>query len=389
MTVKGWKGVIPMIIRNFPVDISLAYPLDKEYNTDKIAFFDIETTGFTAETTYLYLIGCIYQKDSSLHLIQWFAEDISEESQLISSFFEFIKDFDLILHYNGTGFDIPYINKKCSLLNMDYSFDNIKNLDLYKKVSSIKKIFRLKNYKQKTIEAFLKVDRKDTYSGGELIEVYQSYLGKRHLEALKKSRIKDINKVDSSESQELLHLLMQHNEDDIRGLVLISPILYYSDIFEKPFNILQAGVNKGQLKINIGYNFNIPVRISFGNDYIYMNAYGNCVTISIKIFDGELKHFYDNYKDYYYLPDEDQAIHKSLAIFMDKEYRVKAKPSTAYTKKQGLFVPQYQPIISPLFKREYNDKVSYIEVHTDFLLQEVNLTKYINHILNHMVKSKG
>ena len=260
----------PMITRNFPVDISFSYPLDKEYNTDKIAFFDIETTGFAAETTYLYLIGCIYQKDSSLHLIQWFAEDISEESQLISSFFEFIKDFDLILHYNGTGFDIPYINKKCSLLNMDYSFDNIKNLDLYKKVSSIKKIFRLKNYKQKTIEAFLKVDRKDTYSGGELIEVYQSYLGKRHLEALKKSRIKDINKVDSSESQELLHLLMQHNEDDIRGLVLISPILYYSDIFEKPFNILQAGVNKGQLKINIGYNFNIPVRISFGNDYIYI-----------------------------------------------------------------------------------------------------------------------
>lgn len=376
-----------MIIRNFTVDISFNYPLDKEYNTDKIAFFDIETTGFAAETTYLYLIGCIYQKDSSLHLIQWFAEDISEETKLISNFFEFIKDYDLIIHYNGTGFDIPYINKKISLLNLDYSFDKIQSLDLYKKVSSFKKIFRLKNYKQKTIEAFLKVDREDTYGGGELIEVYQSYLGKRHIDHLKKSRNKAANN-DNSETQHLLHLLLQHNEDDIKGLVLISPLLYYVDIFEKPFHILQAGVNKGQLEVRIGYEFQLPIQISFGNDHIYMNAYGDSAIISIKIFEGELKHFYDNYKDYYYLPEEDQAVHKSLAVFMEKEYRQKAKPSNCYTKKQGLFVPQYQPVISPSFKIEHNDKVSFLEIHTDFLLQEANLTIYINHILEHIVNSK-
>lgn len=52
-----------MITRQFPLDVSLTYPLDKEYDTDKIVFFDIETTGFTAESTYLYLIGCIYLKD--------------------------------------------------------------------------------------------------------------------------------------------------------------------------------------------------------------------------------------------------------------------------------------------------------------------------------------
>lgn len=377
-----------MITRHFPIDINLRYPLDKEYNTDKIVFFDIETTGFTAETTYLYLIGCIYQKDSSLHLIQWFAEDISEESELIRNFFDFTSGYDLIVHYNGTGFDIPYISKKCTLLNLNYSFIHIQSLDIYKKISPIKKIFKLKDFKQKTIENFLKVDRKDTYSGGELIEVYQSYLGKKHIESLKKTRDAKAYNNDATESDDMLNLLFQHNEDDIKGLVQISPILYYSDLFKKPFHILQAGVDEGLLTVRICYDFHLPIRISFGNDYIYMNAYGDSATVSIKTFEGILKYFYDNYKDYYYLPEEDRAIHKSLAIFVDKEYRKKAKASNCYTKKEGLFVPQYQTVISPYFKKEHNDKVTFVEIHTDFLLQEETLTDYITHIINHIATTK-
>ncbi|NLL73365.1 MAG: ribonuclease H-like domain-containing protein [Clostridiales bacterium] len=388
ITVNVWNGVESMIIRNFPLDIDFNYPLDKEYNTDKIAFFDIETTGFAAKTSYLYLIGCIYRKDSSLHLIQWFAEDIKEESKLIINFFEFIKDYDLLIHYNGTGFDIPYLLSKCSMLKLDYSFENIQSLDIYKKISSIKKIFRLKNFKQKTIEAFLKINRLDTFSGGELIEVYQNYVGKRQLEILKESNNTKSSNDQNTETDYLLHLLLQHNQDDIKGLVEICPILYYTHIFDKPFSILQAGIDEGQLLVNIRYDIHLPIRVSFGNDNIYIKAYGDTVSISIKIFEGELKFFYDNYKDYYYLPDEDQAIHKSLAIFMDKEYRVKAKPSNSYTKKQGLFVPQYQSIVSPHFKIERSDKFSFIEIDTDFLLQEEILKAYIKHILNHIISTR-
>ena len=381
-----------MITRQLPVDLTLDYPLENEYEVRKIAFFDIETTGFVAESTYLYLIGCLYIKDGKLRLIQWFSEDIKEEAMVIESFFEFIKDYDLLIHYNGSGFDIPYLTKKCDILQLNYSFKDIKSLDLYKKISPLKKIFKLTNYKQKTVEAFLKVDREDTFGGGELIEVYQSYLGKRHIESLKMSRSHKLNENESkkdSEANKLLNTLLLHNEDDIKGLVQICPILYYCDIFEKPFHIIQAGVDDKKLIIRLKYDFSLPVRISFGNDFIYINAYDDSALITIDIYDGELKFFYDNYKDYYYLPDEDRAIHKSLAIYVDKDYRVKAKPSTSYTKKEGLFAPQYLPIISPYFKRENNDKITFVEIHTDFLLQEQNLTDYIRHILEHLSKAKG
>lgn len=380
-----------MITRQFPIDLTLDYPLDKEYGTDKIAFFDIETTGFVAETTYLYLIGCLYVENNSLHMIQWFSEDIKEEALLIKSFFLFIKEYKLLIHYNGTGFDIPYLKKKCNMLKLDYSLNDIQSLDIYKKLFPLKRIFKLNNYKQKTVEAFLQVNRKDTYGGGELIEVYQSYLGKKHIENLKKIRAHEsANKtIDNvSESDKLLAALLLHNEDDIMGLVKILPMLYYSDLFEKPFQVLQAGVDEKKLIIRLEYGFSIPVRISFGNDFIYINAYGNSALITIDIYDGELKFFYDNYRDYYYLPHEDRAIHKSLAIYVDKDYRVKAKPSNCYTKKQGLFAPQFYPLSSPAFKKEYRDKITFVEIHTDFLLEEDTLTDYIEHILSYILKIK-
>ena len=382
-----------MITRQLPINLTLEYPLNEEYQANKIAFFDIETTGFVAETTYLYLIGCIYIDASSLHMIQWFSESIKEEALLIESFFKFIKEYDLLIHYNGSGFDIPYINKKCEMLHLDYSFKDIQSLDYYKKISPIRKIFKLDNYKQKTIEAFLKVNREDTFGGGELIEVYQSYLGIKHIENLKISRThkSEDNTTSStfSEADKLLHALLLHNEDDLKGLVQISPILYYRDLFDKPFHILQAGVDDNKLIVRLEYDFKLPVRISFGTDRIYMNAFMNSVLITIDIYEGELKFFYDNYKDYYYLPDEDRAVHKSLAIYVDKDYRVKAKPSTSYTRKEGLFAPQYHPIISPCFKKEHNDKITFVEIHTDFLLQEDNLIDYIKHILGHIITCKG
>ncbi|TAH75156.1 MAG: exonuclease [Anaerolineaceae bacterium] len=378
-----------MITRQFPLDFTLDYPLDIEYGTSKIAFFDIETTGFVAETTYLYLIGCIYLKNTSLHMIQWFSEDIREEALLIESFFDFIKDYDLLIHYNGLGFDIPYLSKKIEILQLDYSLKDIQSLDYYKKISPIRKIFKLDNYKQKTIEAFLKVKREDTFGGGELIEVYQSYLGKKQIENLKKSRAhisNDLASIDKvSDADKLLNSLLLHNEDDLKGLVQISPILYYCDLFIKPFQIIQAGVDDKKLIIRLEYDFNFPIRVNFGNDFIYISAYENSALITIDIYEGELKFFYDNYRDYYYLPDEDRAIHKSLAIYVDKDYRVKAKPSNSYTKKEGLFAPQYHALISPYFKKEYNDKITFVEIHTDFLLQEQNLTDYIRHILSHTI----
>lgn len=377
-----------MIIRDLPLELTLNYPLDQKYNLDKTVFFDIETTGFAAETTYLYLIGCVYHKAGTFHMLQWFSEDLKEESKIISLFFEFLKGYEVLIHYNGSGFDIPYLQKKCELHRLPYSFDALLSLDLYKVISPLKKLFKLNNYKQKSIETFLKVVREDETDGGDLIAVYQGYLGKKQIEKLKSVRKAVKEPSQPSEAEELLRIMLLHNEDDLKGLVQICPILYYSDLFHAPLRILQAGVTGDKLTIRMELPFSLPSQVSFGNDLCYCIAHERTAHLTVLVYEGELKFFYDNYKDYYYLPEEDYAIHKSVALFVDKEFRQKAKPSNCYIRKQGVFAPLYAPILSPAFKQSFQDKLSFIEIHTDFLLQEKNLELYTDHILQHIITGK-
>lgn len=373
-----------MITREYSLEQMPGYPFDRYYDINKIVFFDIETTGFAAEATYLYLIGCAYYKDSSFRLIQWFSEDFREEATLITAFFEFLKDYDVLLHYNGSGFDIPYLQRKIALLGLNYSFDAITGIDIYKKLQPYKKIFRLGSFKLKSLESFLNIHRQDTFDGGELIQVYQSYLGKKHYENLWKTRNSMLEMPYASEADILLKQLLLHNADDIRGLLHISPFLYYVDLFEKPIRILQAGVKEGVLNIRFEISADLPVRISYGDGLVHLTAFQDNAILSVQVYEGEMKYFYDNYKDYYYLPAEDYAIHKSVAHFVDKDYRIKAKPSNCYTRKEGIFAPQYELLIRPYFKLNYQDKRSYLEVHTDFLLQEENLELYVTHLLAHL-----
>ena len=49
-----------MITIKHPVDLPDTYPLDRIGPLKDLLFFDIETTGFSGDTSQLYLIGCTY-----------------------------------------------------------------------------------------------------------------------------------------------------------------------------------------------------------------------------------------------------------------------------------------------------------------------------------------
>ena len=76
--------------------------------------------------------------------------------------------------------------------------------------------------KQKAVEAFLGISREDIYTGGQLIDVYRQYL--------------------YTKSEELLRLLLLHNEDDLKGMPSVLPILNYPDMLEAPFLFGEAGL---------------------------------------------------------------------------------------------------------------------------------------------------
>lgn len=351
--------------------ISLAQKY-KMIDFDKSLFFDIETTGFSAKSTKLYMIGVLYadRTTATFHSIQWFLDDYSEESLIILEFINFAKKYSCLIHYNGQGFDIPYIEAKCCSYNILFDFSSFVHIDLYKYASRIKNIFKTENLKQKTMEAFFDLNRNDIFSGGDLISVYYKFM--------------------ENHDEQALEFLLLHNYEDIKGMVTLVNILAYADIFENKFQFKSLTVDtytssdsltKKEAVFEFALDTPVQKMVSFGSHEFYMTAFENKLKLKIQVYTDELKFFYPNYKDYYYLPEEDMSIHKSVAFYVDKNYRTRAKAANCYSKKTGQFLPQYSEIVSPYFKIDYYDKKTYFELTDDFCNDTDCIMKYISHVL--------
>ena len=345
-----------------------------EYKKNEVVFFDIETTGFSPETTILYMIGCIYYQQNRLICTQWFSDTKEAQEDVLKAFFEFISKYKLLICYNGIGFDMPYLIKKCKIYELEYSFDNIDCLDIYKSINPFRAFLKTENMKQKSMEQFLGIHREDKYTGGELIDFYIKYL--------------------KNNSKELLDILALHNHDDLIGMTTLLKLLSYPALFNGNFHI--KGINSNaitlldqsegkEIKIDITLEQPVPRRISFGNESFYLTIAGDSARLTIKAYTKELKYFYSNYKDYYYLPNEDTAIHKSIAFYVDKNFRTKAKAANCYSKKTGCFLPQYEEIVCPYFKIDYYDKITYFEFTDEFKSDNELISKYFLHIAKRLL----
>lgn len=356
------------------IDLLDTYPLERLGELEELLFFDIETTGFSGDYSNLYLIGGTYFRDGSWNLTQWFADDSDSEVEILEAFFEFMKEFRKLVHFNGDGFDIPYLLKRCRFFGLSYDFSNIESIDIYRRIKPYKKLLGLENLKQKSIERFLGINRKDLYSGGELIEVYKDYL--------------------ITGEQELYDMLILHNEEDLKGMPLILPILSYSDFLDHELAVKACEIREKKDVFGDGYQelllqcqsqYTIPVTFEQCREMASCTATGNLLTIKIPLYEGELKYYYDNYKDYYYLIYEDTAVHKSVGEYVDKEAKRKATAKTCYSKKHGRFLPQFSRIWQPALQRDYKDKVTFAEFKEELLNDPQTCQVYAADVLYYLL----
>ena len=353
------------IEKNFSGTLAYSFPKKEE-----LLFFDIETTGFSPKTSAVYLIGVLFYQKGNWHLTQFFADNYTSEKEILIHFFTILKEFRYLVHYNGLGFDIPFLKEKCSQhqLNKESTLlDELIQIDIYKRLFPHKKKIDVNNLKQKTVESFWHIQRKDLYNGGELIKLYQKYI-KKHLTE------------DNEDSNTLLDTLLLHNEEDLTGMLEFSGILSLVDLLEGTLHFVSSSmsIDENQMTITATLPVSFPCTLSYKNSIDNLTIEKNTLTLQINSYAGELKYFYDNYKDYYYLPLEDTAIHKSVASFVDKEYRQKAKRENCYQRKEGIFYPIWHDCSAPLFRKDYKEKQSYFLFDNHFLPDTEWITSYLH-----------
>ena len=81
--------------------------------------------------------------------------------------------------------------------------------------------------------------------------------------------------------------------------------------------------------------------------------------------------------------------HGEYEITFGSKYRERAKACNCYNRKTGVFLPQYDTIMSPVFQKQHKDKCSYFELTEDFSTSDVMLRRYIDHIFKLFIHSKG
>lgn len=343
-----------MITQTEPLRILSSYEEAFLPAGEDLLFFDIETTGLSAKTSALYLIGAITRQQSVWRLTQWMAQSPKEERALLEAFQDFAASYSRLIHFNGTAFDLPYLRRKYAHYGLRFTLDEKTSLDLLQRIRPVKKILCLKRLNQTSLETFLGIQREDTMDGGRLIPVYHQYV--------------------SSHSPELGRLLLLHNRDDLVGMTRLLPMLSYPDLFAGGFQV--SGCELGEehpdsfsLIFHLKLEHAVPRPLSCKLTYGYLKARETQALLLVPGHKGILKHFFSNYKDYYYLPLEDTAIHKSVGAYVDRAHREQAKASTCYIQKPGAFLPCASILANrfSLFQAEYDSSVTYLECTPDFL----------------------
>ncbi len=435
-----------------------------------LLFFDIETTGLSPKEACIYLIGCMYESADGPVLTQLFSEDPSEEKDILSAFCDIAQTHCTPVHYNGSTFDIPFLNARAAVWGITLpSF--AMQLDIYRELKPVKNLLGLKSLRMKAVEKYLGIDREDMYDGGELIELYIKYISLKKLEKLRtgapsenngvtgetgvsradgaagetgvtradgasgtgrssgRSRIvpsfsdySGLRLIGREDSLELLKILLLHNYEDVENMIHVAQILrlpafikgaytvdpvsldpvsdiyipgvsgvygvsrvsaipetsgvsevsyvpgtsgvsgishtpgssdvagiFHASVGNKPTNLRVSIILRPDHPQVIGLlrsckkHFTVPAA---GPEHVDVDLTiienEAAVCLETEVTDTELKLFFADYRNYYYLINEDYAIHKSVGQFVDKERCVKCTAANCYTRKQGMFVPVFE-----------------------------------------------
>lgn len=210
---------------------------------DNICFLDIETTGLSRKYNFIYLVGFLYFdiKLNSYYVIQFFIDSKDKEKELLTRTISFLKNFEYIINYNGTNFDIPFINERCKQNNLNIQVDIDKSFDIYSILRKNKNLLNLDNLKLETVEEYLGIYREDQYSGLECIYFYKEY--------------------QETLNKELKDKILLHNFED---LVYLNQILKIIDIIYAK-NSIKINTNDKSLMLIIN-------EISFTNDFCHIDG---------------------------------------------------------------------------------------------------------------------
>ena len=184
---------------------------DLYFHDCRIIAFDIETTGLFPHHDQIILSGLLDTGGDTVSATQFFCDQTGDEPSLIRNTLDVLTQADVILTYNGSSFDLPFLEKRAAKYGIPVSL-NYCHLDLYSVLSSFSGLKDgIRSLSQKNVERFMGVDtmRADRISGGDSVRLYERFMTTRGFD--------------------LERQILLHNHDDILQLYRLLPSIELSD----------------------------------------------------------------------------------------------------------------------------------------------------------------
>ncbi len=276
----------------------------------------IETTGFSRKNSIVFLAGCLQKEPEPGRwlLKQWLLDDPSDEKELLGALSDEIRQKACLLHYNGLQFDLPFLEKRCALLHAPVAWKDCGQLDLYRTLRPCQKFLGLAHMRLSDVEKYLGVSRPDGPSGKEFIALFKKYI------AIRQPNLEEI--------------LLDCNRQNLCGLMHVAGALAYPSFLQGDFCLTQCQILQNTLICSLKLRAALPRPFSLDcHPKPWSISGAGCqAQIAFPLENGCLRMYYPNYKDYFYLPAEDAAIHKSVGAYVDKKNRAPATKDNCFTR---------------------------------------------------------
>lgn len=219
--------------------------------------------------------------DTDTYIIKhWTCESEEDEYDLLQILSRELEETDALFGYNSNSFHLPYLKNKYNAYNLTEPFSSLEHIDLLKEFKTIGSALNL-SLKLSDLRLYFKIQE------------------------------------DASELFVILESLQ---------------ILQYQNFFLGNFRVNSVIQNGNEIITELNTPINIRHSLRLNHPAFYLILDSENANVLIRLFDGKLRVYYSNYEDYFFLPDEDMIIHKSMASGISKEKKVKATYETCYQK---------------------------------------------------------
>ena len=147
------------------------------FDPRRVAYLDTETTGLAGGSgTYAFLIGVGALTGDGFELKHFFMRDYAEESSQLSALSTHLKQFDVLITYNGRSFDQPLLETRYRMSRMVPPFARMFHFDL---LYGARRLYKLAFDSCRLVELenqILGVERIDDVPGSMIPHLYFEFL---------------------------------------------------------------------------------------------------------------------------------------------------------------------------------------------------------------------